>query len=385
IDMSEIRNLVLDLGTSSSKIGWSSGSEPSLILPSGAMLNLGLRDTYVGRQAQNLRGILNLACPLSEGGIRNWEDLSLLWASSEVEADSSPGANVLLSVPPLCGKEDWKGLAEMLLEGEAAHGIYLSHKSALAMVCVDSGEDTTYVVPCLEGVPIPGATRVLRLGGKHVTEKLLKELSNGKYSFTDDTFLLWKRSTSSNKNARLSVASRYDVVKEAKERYCRVATRSLKEEGDNIEEKVLRLLTETLWLWVGIPLCARNPLRLPFFLLYHPREPPKPCTQKPSRRRGRTTPESAPLQHISGGREFLLPGMDARLQKELSVLFPSCTSNVKVTAQKGREFFSWEGGAHLASLDAFQELWISRQTSLKKDPTYYKPHSISTEGRNPLT
>uniref|UniRef100_A0A0K2V2Y3 Uncharacterized protein n=1 Tax=Lepeophtheirus salmonis TaxID=72036 RepID=A0A0K2V2Y3_LEPSM len=64
------------------------------------------------------------------------------------------------------------------------------------------------------------------------------------------------------------------------------------------------------------------------------------------------------------GGNSLLPGMDERLSKELTALFPS-NFPVRVQAQKGREFFSWEGGAHLSSLNSFQELWISRSDFLE--------------------
>ena len=56
-------------------------------------------------------------------------------------------------------------------------GVYLANKSVLSMygggrttgICVDSGEDMTYIVPCWEGTPLPNATLILKLGGKHVT------------------------------------------------------------------------------------------------------------------------------------------------------------------------------------------------------------------------
>jgi hypothetical protein len=55
----------------------------------------------------------------------------------------------------------------------------------------------TYIVPCWEGSPLPNATLILKLGGKHITDRLLALLSNGKYSFPDDTFLLMRRTGAS--------------------------------------------------------------------------------------------------------------------------------------------------------------------------------------------
>ena len=80
-------------------------------------------------------------------------------------------------MPPLCSAEDWRRLAELMLEGAGMGGVYLANKSVLSMygggrttgICIDSGEDMTYIVPCWEGTPLPNATLILKLGGKHVT------------------------------------------------------------------------------------------------------------------------------------------------------------------------------------------------------------------------
>ncbi len=82
--------LVLDLGTANTKAGWSTANrgEPELVIPSvvghgrhkGAMLTLGLSDSYVGRQAQSLQGILNLRQPFRQGCVQHWDDLELLWS-----------------------------------------------------------------------------------------------------------------------------------------------------------------------------------------------------------------------------------------------------------------------------------------------------------------
>ena len=45
----------------------------------GAMATLGLSDSYVGRQAQTLQGILNIRQPFKQGCVQHWDDLELLW------------------------------------------------------------------------------------------------------------------------------------------------------------------------------------------------------------------------------------------------------------------------------------------------------------------
>ncbi len=77
----------------------------------------------MGRQAQNLRGILSLNSPVRNGVIENWDDLETLWDHVwEREEANMTGANgnanqedyrVLVSVPPLCPPEDWRRLGEV--------------------------------------------------------------------------------------------------------------------------------------------------------------------------------------------------------------------------------------------------------------------------------
>ena len=62
-------------------------------------------------------------------------------------------------------------------------------------------------------------------------------LSNGKYSFPDDTFLLLR-----GRGGRgLSVVSRRDVVREAKERFCRIDPQNGLKSSTKMEEQVLKL------------------------------------------------------------------------------------------------------------------------------------------------
>ena len=43
------------------------------------------------------------------------------------------GYHVLVSVPPMCPSDDWRRLAELILEGSGVGGVYLANKSVLSM------------------------------------------------------------------------------------------------------------------------------------------------------------------------------------------------------------------------------------------------------------
>ena len=86
-DMTTCKSLVVDLGTAMTKAGWAGHGEPDITLPSivgrgrhkKAMETLGLKDSYVGRQAQSLQGILSLQAPFKQGAVQHWDDLEVLW------------------------------------------------------------------------------------------------------------------------------------------------------------------------------------------------------------------------------------------------------------------------------------------------------------------
>ena len=67
-------------------------------------------------------------------------------------------------------------------------------------------------VPSFQGNPIQDATLVLKIGGKQVTEHLMNLLMNGKYSFPDDNFLLWRK----KKKTKFTVSSRKEIIRELK-------------------------------------------------------------------------------------------------------------------------------------------------------------------------
>jgi len=375
--------LVVDLGTATTKSGWSNRSEPDMSIPSivghgrhkGAMATLGLSDSYVGRQAQTLQGILNIRQPFKQGCVQHWDDLELLWDHTwkqELkrmrlgnEADTSD-IKVLVSVPPLCPPEDWRRLAEVFFEDSGIGGLYLANKSVLAMygggrttgICVDTGEDMTYIVPCWEGTPLPNATIIQKLGGKQVTDRLLALLSNGKYSFPDDTFLLLR-----GRGGRgFSVVSRRDVVQEAKNRFCCIDPLDGLKSSVKHEEQVLKLPDGNIVV-VGDEATSAPELMFKPELAKCPKTSGIHELLHESLMRCEEKYRSRLLSNIvlTGGNS-LFPGFDLRLEAELVKLLPDNLSKyVKVNAQPGRENFTWKGGVHLCSLDSFQGLWLTKQ------------------------
>ena len=203
------------------------------------MSSLGLKDCYVGSQAQSLRGILSISHPIRQGVVQNWDDLETIWThivESELKTDSS-AQPMLITQMPLASEEDETQMAEILMEKLNVPAMFIANKSVMSLygggnmtgISVDSGHDTTYLgeyqiftffsslqvtfsVPSYQGNAIQDASLVLKIGGKQVTEHLMNLLMNGKYSFPDDNFLLWRK----KKKTKFTVSSRKEIIREMK-------------------------------------------------------------------------------------------------------------------------------------------------------------------------
>merc|ERR1712026_482129 len=61
---------------------------------------------------------------------------------------------------------------------------------------------------------------------------------------------------------------------------------------------------------------------------------------------------------LSGG-STMFPGIDKRLNKEITALAPAAVK-VKIVAPPERKYSVWIGGSILSSLSTFQEMWITK-------------------------
>lgn len=366
-------NVVIDHGTCTTKAGFSTEDTPQCNIPSlvgrgrhkGAMASLGLQETYVGSQAQALRGILALSSPWRQGAVQDWDDLEAVWDHCyNRELGVAPSdLPALLTLPPLISQKEENTMAEILVEKLGLPALYLANKSVMALygggqmtgVAVDSGQDTTYIVPAHQGKAIQDATLVLKVGGKQVTEHLMSQLINGKYSFPDDNFLLWRK----KKKSKFTVSSKVEIIREMKEQYCYIAPDFATSLADPaFEEESVRLPDGNMIVMGQQKFTAPEIIFQPELaskktcglgeLLYYSL---MKCDEK-------FRAELAANITLSGG-NTKFPGFDKRLSTELSNLLPE-GQQPRVRALPSRELLSWVGGARLSNLSSFQRFWVTR-------------------------
>ncbi len=71
---------------------------------------------------------------------------------------------------------------------------------------------------------------------------------------------------------------------------------------------------------------------------------------------------------VIAGRGSMFPGIAERMKKEISALAPP-TMKIRIIATPDRDVIVWKGGDTLASLDAFQQMWITRAEYTESGPS----------------
>lgn len=178
------------------------------------MACIGLKDSYVGNEAQKKRTILNLTYPIEHGIITNWDEMEKIWHYIFYnELGVAPDEHaVLLTEAPLNPKAHIERMTEIMFETFNFPIMYVAMQAKLSLyasgrqtgIVLDSGDGVSHIVPIFDGYDFPHAIMRLDLAGRDLTEYLMKILTDRGYFFT----------TTSEK----------EIVRDIKETLCFVAT-----------------------------------------------------------------------------------------------------------------------------------------------------------------
>ena len=352
------------------KAGFAGDDAPTAVFPSivgrpqhqASMFGMSQKDCYVGDEAQSKRGILNLTYPIERGIVMNWDDMEKIWHHTfynelQVAPEEHP---VLLTEVPLNPKENREKMIEIMFENFSVPATYVAISPLLSLyssglttgIVLDSGDEVSSACPVYEGYALPDAIKRHDLGGRDINEYLAKLVSRkGKESFKS--------------------SSELEVVRNMKEKVCYVALDHSKEKTSNstsIVEKKYELPDGQI-IDLGVERFECPELLFNPSIIGHYRTSGIAQMTHDSIMNCDEEIRNDMFSNIvlSGG-STMFPGIADRMQKEITLLAPS-DMKVKIIAPPERKYSTWIGGSILASLDSFQQMWISKQEYDENGPT----------------
>ncbi|KHJ92005.1 Actin [Oesophagostomum dentatum] len=361
--------LVIDNGSALCKAGFAGDDAPKVVFSSVVGRNrhpmvairFGNGESYVGHQAQNMRGVLSLRYPIQQGKVTSWEDMEKIWDytfTSELRV-SPEDRPVLLTEPPLNPKRNREKMSQIMFETFNTPAVYVAMQSVLSMfaagrsagIVLETGEGVTHAVPIYEGYALPHAIQRLDLAGHSLTDYLMRILTERGYTFT-------------------TTADR-EIVRDIKEKLCYVAPNfeqelaitsscSSREQRYQLPDGQVITLGDERFRCPEVlfkpHLVGRESLGI--------HEITHKCIMK-------CDVDIRKIFYgnilLSGGTS-MLPGFAERMQQEIQLLVPN-TVRVKTVASPERKYSAWIGGSILASLSSFEKLWVSKQDYEESGPS----------------
>ncbi|KAJ1964783.1 centractin- actin- protein of the dynactin complex, partial [Dimargaris xerosporica] len=132
-------------------------------------------DYFIGRKADELRGLLKIHYPLEHGIVTDWDDMEKIWQHVYAEElkTLSEEHPVLLTEAPLNPRQNREQAAQIFFETFNVPAFYTSIQAVLSLyssgrttgIVLDSGDGVTHAVPVFEGFAMPHAIKRIDIAG----------------------------------------------------------------------------------------------------------------------------------------------------------------------------------------------------------------------------
>ena len=348
--VNEYSTLVFDNGSGLFRAGFAGYDAPHCVFPSlvghpDLHAHEGLRDYYVGDEAQNKRDILSLKYPIECGVITDWDGMEEIWSHTYNELRVKPEENaVLLCESGVSPSAHRKQMAEIMFETFNTTGVFFVPQNMLQLyssvrlngLAFSLGFGVSSAQPIYEMHLLPHALVRLSVAGMDLTDHMANLLQKKGFLF--------------------STSEKDTIVRDIKEKMCRVSLNFHEEMTSTNRARNSKSYT--------LPNGQKISLDTECFMC------PEALFQ-PSL----VGLDSPGIHHICydsimkcdkdlhkdlfanillAGGSSLFPGLADRMKKELTVLAPSEKVKVSVAKEYGLNS-TWVGGSGLGSISLFQQ------------------------------
>ncbi|XP_070580850.1 actin, cytoplasmic 3-like isoform X1 [Ptychodera flava] len=348
-----IPSVLIDNGSTTCMVGFAGEEKPEAVFPSvvGQQPSED-QGILVGDEALSKRATLTLTCPVEGGIITDWDGIEKIWHHAYQKLGvASKDRPVFLTESPFNPKANREKTTQILFEKFNVPALYIGNTGLLCLfasgrtsgVVVDIGYGVTHIVPVHDKKIVPNTIVKLPVSGRDLDNYLVKKLTAEHPYFS-----------------KMPADSK--VISDVKENLCSVALDFQQELAKaNTSSEKSHELPDGQTITIG-----DERFRCPEALF----QPSLLGIESPGIHEILNTsiakcPASVHKELyanivLSGGTS-LLPGLEGRLQKEMTALAPSGTQ-VKVIARPEFKYASWIGSSIVASLIAptNPQMWLSK-------------------------
>ena len=364
--------LVVDNGSATIKAGFSGADAPCAEFPSiigrarvrSAMVGCAHGDgIYVGDEAYERRGIMDLQYPIQHGVAKSWDGMEKIWHYTFYnKLRVAPEEHAVLLTDcdlPFYPKANREKMTQIMFETFSVPAMYVAMQELLALyasgsttgVVVNLGYNASNAVPIYDMCVLSKGIKRVDIGGESLTSYMMHILRETGYAF-------------------ITTADR-DIVREIKKKLTYVAL-DFHAEMKKYEENSLRDGNKLYKLPDGQSITISNQrFRCPEVFFETSLLSPKAerlhfmlhrCINQTTRE---GCERSEIMKNLYGnivlaGGSSLFPGLENRLAKEMTKLAPP-TMKVKVVAHPDRKYVAWIGGSILACTPDFHSMCITKE------------------------
>ncbi|KAH3763935.1 Actin 5C [Pelomyxa schiedti] len=334
--------------------------------PSEESCGASYETVYVGTEAFNgpatSRDHLTLRHPIVNGTVVNWDDMITLWRHTFYkELRISPESrNILLTDTPFGPKSNRELMCQHMFEDFGVPGMYIAIQAVLSVYSsghstafvMDIGHGVTHAVPVYLGYAPPAAMMRMNVAGWDLNEYLSRMLCERGYTFT--------------------TTAQREIVQDIKERMCYVASdyeaellypigppryRYGMSSSDEQESATYKLPDGSVISLGNEKFKCPEALFQPSLLGMENPGIHQMCYTSIMQCDMDLRRDFFADIVLSGG-SAMFPGIAERMEKEMKLLAPS-TVKIHIIAPPERKFSVWIGGSIMASLNSFDNQWIT--------------------------
>ena len=304
------------------------------------------QDFFVGPDAMAHSSILKLRYPIQKGVITNFEYMRKLWHYAfytELHADPAEHP-VLLTECPMNPMRVREKIIETMFEVFRVPSCYLVNSNVLSMysqgcltgISLDSGGDTTRIVPVYEGMSIRGTVPVVDIGGRLITEYLQRLFVEAGNPVCTRNYL--------------------PVIDDIKERFGYVALDYDEESHRGPSDTLDYILPDGNFMSIGSEAFQAPELLFKPHLLRYPFDGLDQCLFDNIMGLDADFRKEFSRNIVISGGNTMFKGFKERLEKEICRLF----DGARVTAALGGDA-AWIGGSIFANRETYPQMVITRE------------------------